>query len=249
MLRIATTSVMLLLASSVNAQNPPSQEPYWTPDAAMIAKLEAGLRIISLPKQTSYQLTQYDRYYAGVTNNGRRQIIGKWILPPNREDNPKTGIHITDMKYMPKLRGGGCANLRVTYYVDQDVSIGQCELTDASVPPSQLPHWKPDEQLAARMETAIEEFLHRTHGGLPELTQYSRYYWGVTIDGNQTILGRVLRLPNPQPGMHLASDWDDGPIMADGGCSNIQIAYDVKLAKLSRCVCDAELQMPLEKVQ
>jgi hypothetical protein len=70
----------------------------------LIAKLEAGLKIISLPKQTSYQLTQYDRYYAGVTVNGRRQIHGKWIVPPNREDNPKTGIHITDMKYMPFLR-------------------------------------------------------------------------------------------------------------------------------------------------
>ncbi len=215
----------------------------------MIARLEAGLKILGLPKQTHYELTQYDRYYAGVTINGQRRVRGRLILPPNREDNPKTGVHITDLKYLPQLRGGGCANVYVTYYVDNNLSIGQCDLTDAGVPQSEQPHWQPDDAVAARMETEIREFLHRTHSSLPDLSQYSRYYWGVTLDGAPRIRGRILQLTARETGIHLASDGDNGPVVSDGGCGNIHVEYDVESATLKRCACDGEFQMQLNKAQ
>jgi hypothetical protein len=247
-LRIAIASVLLLLASTANPQNLPSEEPYWTPDAAMIAKLEAEIKIFALPKQATYPVTQFDRYYAGVTIKGGREIRGRLILPPDREDSPKTGIHITDVKYLPQLRGGGCANVYVTYYVDKDFTSAQCDLTQVAVPASEQPHWLPDEHIAARLEFAIQDFLNRTHGGLPDLSQYSRYYWGATVGGNQIIRGRVLMLSARDAGMHLADNGDGSAVMSDGGCNNIQIAYDVKAASLTRCACDGELQMPLGKI-
>src|SRR3954462_7907874 len=123
MRRFAMSAAMLLLAGSAHAQVFQSpEEPYWTPDAATIAKLEAQLKIESWPdqNQAGYPLTQYDRYYAGVTVRGRRMVRGKLIVPPNREDHPKTGIHITAVKYLPQLHGGGCANVSVVYSLDSN---------------------------------------------------------------------------------------------------------------------------------
>jgi hypothetical protein len=220
-------------------------EPYWTPDAGVLAKLEAGLKISPMLHQTTFQLAQYDRYYAGVTINQRRAVRGRLIVPPNRDDHPKTGIHVTDMKYMPQLLGGGCANVNVTYWVDQDHSSAQCSLTDGYAPRSQQPHWKPDEATALIMEVTMQEFLRRTHPVLPELSQFSRYYWGVTIDGRPTVVGRVLRLSGEVPGMHLAVDSGDGPMMVDGRCTNIRVAFDVRSAKLTEMTCDGERQFPL----
>lgn len=57
MRRVATAAAMLLLTPSANAQVFQSaEEPYWTPDAATIAKLEAQLKIEGWPdeKQASY---------------------------------------------------------------------------------------------------------------------------------------------------------------------------------------------------
>lgn len=81
-------------------------------------------------------------------------MIGRLIVPPNREDNPKTGIHITEMKYMPQLHGGGCANVSVTYFVDSDSSVARCDTVEAGAPPSEVPRWTPDTQNAQRMEAA-----------------------------------------------------------------------------------------------
>src|SRR5690242_101447 len=111
MRKFAMSAAMLLIASSAGAQVYQSEEPHCTPDAATIAKLEAQLKIDNWPgeKQANYPLKQYDRYYAGVTVRGRRMVRGVLIVPPNREDHPKTGIHITGAKNLPRLHGGGCA--------------------------------------------------------------------------------------------------------------------------------------------
>jgi hypothetical protein len=249
MRRFAITAAILLLAGSASSYVPPlSEEPYWTPDAATIARLEAGLKLpAARPGQATYQLAQYDRYYAGVTTPfGRREVHGILIVPPNREDHPKVGIHVTEVKYLPRLWGGGCALVSVRYYVDSDFSGASCAQTEAQAPESQVPHWTPDEQTAARLEVAIQSFLHRTHADLPDLSRYSRYYWGVTVDGSPVILGRIMRLKQ-EPGMHRASDFDDGPIMFDGGCSNITVAYNVKSASFTRLGCDRE-HLSLEEI-
>jgi len=205
------------------------------------------LKIESWPgeKQASYPLKQYDRYYAGVTVRGRRMVRGKLIVPPNREDHPKTGIHITGAKYLPQLHGGGCANVSVMYSVDANSGSGQCEVSEAEAPPSEEPHWQPDEQTAARMEAAVREYLQETHPEIADFNSYGRYYWGVTIDGSQLIRGRIMLLRASEAGVHLASDWDNGPFIFDGRCQNIEMQYDPKGAKLVQLRCDGEAPKPL----
>lgn len=240
--------VILAAASSLavaahGQQAPPTEQPYWTPDAALIAKLEAGLRIIpgTLPGYTSsitYPLAQYNRYYAGVTVNGQRWIRGVLLLPPNREDKPQTGVHVTDLPWLPRLPpGGGCAHVTVTYLVNQNDSTASCALLGAGVPPSERPHWQPDEPAALRLERALGERLRGAQ--LPGLASYSRYYRGVTIDARPMIRARVLMSPGLDQQMHLASDWDvNTPTIFDGGCSNITATWDVEAARFTELRCD-----------
>jgi hypothetical protein len=94
------------------------------------------------------------------------------------------------------------------------------------------------------METAMRDSLKRTHPKIPDLSTYDRYYWGVTIEGSPVILGRVLVLPAHETGVHRASDWDNGPIILDGRCDNIHVAYDVKASKFTQLACDGESDGP-----
>lgn len=246
MRRLTIPAALVALAMQAGAPAAEPGEPYWTPDAALIAKLEASVKIRGFPGARQYELAQYDRYYAGVTYNGQRQVTGRLIIPPNREDNPATGIHVTDEKYLPNLHGYGCANVHVTYYVESNQSYAQCTAPNASVPRSEQPHWIPDEATAARMDAAIREALRRGAPAL-DLDTYGRYYWGVTVNGKPVIRGRVLRR-DPRfttgvnaPGVHVAADWDSGPILSDGGCSNIRAVYDASAAMLTVLACDAAL--------
>jgi hypothetical protein len=240
LLRLSFLAAMLLWAAQAHSQTmAQSQEPYWTPDAATIARLESGLKILpplGAPQRATYALAQYDRYYAGVTDRGQRKVIGRLIVPPNREDNPKTGIHITEMKYMPQLRGGGCANVSVTYVVDRDSSDAHCDRVEAGAPPSEVPRWTPDPQTAERMEAAIHSVLD---GARPaaDLAAYLRNYWGVTVDGSPVIRGRIEKFIDTEPGIHLGQDYVNGPAMSDGGCNNISITYDVRSARLTQLQC------------
>lgn len=248
MRKFAILAALLLTTGSTIGQQIVPDGPGWTPDATLIAKLEAGLKVTGLAdlELTAAQLQRYDRYYTGVTHHGQKLITGRLIVPPNHEDNPQTGIHITDSQYMPRLRGGGCSNITVTYYVDQNKAFGSCDLPDAVAPPSELPKWTPDAALAGRIEAAMQDYLKRAYPRLTPLDAYSRYYWGVTIDGKPVVRGNVLLLgaraasidPVLAPGVHLASDWDNGPHLFDGGCSNIRISYDVNAGKFRELDCD-----------
>lgn len=238
-----------LLAGAACAQTGPPEQPWWTPDAALIARLEAGLRINpgSLPGYTSsitYPIAQYNRYYAGVTVGGRRWIRGVLLLPPNREDKLETGVHVTDRTWLPPLPpGGGCAHVTVIYQVDKDVSSATCALLGTGVPPSERPHWEPDEQTAAHLERLLRERMQRAR--LPDLATYDRFYRGVTIDGRRLIRGRVLytseearqRAGLGPPAVHRSSE-DSGRFMADGACNNISLTYDVNAARFTELRCD-----------
>ena len=245
MQKFAILAATLLLASQAHAQIRPPEEGYWTPAPSLIARLESGLKIMSSPDEAQYNLPQYDRYYYGATVRGQRIVRGILIVPPNREDHPQTGVHITEKQYMPTLHGAGCAHVFVTYYVEKDSSYSQCDMLGSDAPPSEQPHWKPDEQTAARMEAVIQERMHRA--GLPDLSRFGRYYVGVTLDEKPMIRGRIIERHAAvgaalavDGGVHLQSEWDDASLVFDGGCSNIAVTYDVKAAKFTELACDAQ---------
>ena len=219
----------------------PSEEPFWTPDAALIARIEAGLRMQpGSESKVHFELSQYDRYYYGATGRGGFRIVrGVLIMPPNREDHPKTGVHITEKKYLPQLHGGGCAHVYVFYNAEKDFSSAQCDEIESDAPPSEQPHFKPDEQTAAQMEAVIQDKMHRA--ALKDLSSYSRYYAGITLDGKAMIRARIEQtgdVNSPPAGVHLVSEPEDVPMLFDGGCGNITAMYDVKAAKFTELFCD-----------
>ena len=244
---LVTILAASVLIVSARAQTAPPEEPYWTPDIATIQKLEASLKISgNYPESATYELAQYNRFYSGVTIQGRREVRGVLLVPPNREDHPAVGVHITDAQYLPRLEGGGCAYVRVRYWVDTGTSSAQCAFPDANAPPSEQPHWQPDESTASRMEAALRDYLHRAYPTLPDLSRYSRYYRGVTVNGRQVIRGRILMFSSADrsaaraPGMHLERDAADEPIFFDGGCDNISAAYDTGAARITALSCDGQ---------
>jgi hypothetical protein len=242
MRKFAIAAAILLLPNLSHAQDTQSEEPYWTPSAALIARLEAGLKIETFSEdEARYQLPFYDRYYYGMTLRGHRFVKGVLLVPPNLEDHPKTGVHVTEKKYMPKIHGAGCGHVYVTYDVDKNSSHAECDMLGSDAPPSEQPHWKPDEQTAARMESTIQEKMRGA--GLPDLSHYSRYYFGITIDEKPMIRGRIEEISgsrSPPPGVHLLSESDDVPMLFDGGCGNITTLYDVKAAKFTELSCDGQ---------
>jgi hypothetical protein len=100
------------------------------------------------------------------------------------------------------------------------------------------------------MEVTVRDYMRRVARGA-DLNRYSRYYWGVTIEGKQMVRGRVLMLSARgdsatginAAGIHLATDWDSGPFMSDGFCNNISLAYDVKGAKFEHLRCDGLVEL------
>jgi hypothetical protein len=245
--RIAFLAALALIAGKTRAAPEPPGISYWTPDAALVARLEATVDRAGLRRwqgQHVYTREQYDRYYYGEAVNGQRRVIGKWVLPPNRGDSPHAGIHITEAQYMPKLMGNGCGNVSITYYVDADLAVASCEWSaQAYAPPGEQPHWKPGEQATTQLESALGERLQRAK--LPELAEYDRYYRGVTVTGRQVIRGRVMytsadirtRAGLDAPSMHASAE-DSGRVMADGGCANIDVVYDVDAARFTDLHCD-----------
>jgi hypothetical protein len=247
-------SMGLLLGAQAMAQqtmNTPSsgngvgEEPYWTPDADMITRLESRVEMPTFFGQRSYTREQYERYYAGVTVNGRRVIRGRWIVPPNREDFLPTGTHIIDIEDMPSLPGGGCANVTVMYTVDLNLASASCNPAKVDIPPAERPYWTPDLAAIDKLEHVIQAHLDEAHPKLTEVKNFGRYYLGVTIEGKPMIQGS-LTLTGTDRSIHLVTSRKDLITMANGQCGNIRFLYDVQSSKLNWLACDDERHIPLQ---
>lgn len=234
-------------AATLPRTNP--EVTYWTPDAALIARIESKLNPAAssgMPLATKYRLEQYDRYYYGISIDGRRQVRGVLLVPPNREDNPKTGAYITEERYVPRVIGGGCANLTVIYNVARDsVSTGACRGPEGSAPPSETPRWTPDAATAARMEEAIRDYMRRALPDRPDLGTHDREYWGVTLGGKPMIRGNVIGFDavSGRVGQLLLGTEPQGGV-ADGFCNNIRLVYDPTAGRLTQFSCDTVGQLP-----
>lgn len=248
MRKFAIIGSLFLLLSQANAQPVPisaNEEPYWTPDKATIEKLEGRVEMPVFFGQRSYSKDQYNRFYAGVTINGKRVVRGKWIVPPNREDFIPTGTHIIDIEDMPSLPGGGCANVSVMYTVDLNLASASCGVAKVDIPPAERPYWRPDTNLIADMERVIQGHLDVARPGVSQLRNFGRYYLGVTIDGKQMIQGSVTTTGTDKS-IHLVGDRKDLLRLTGGQCANIRLLYDVAAKKLSWLACDGERHIPLD---
>ena len=92
----------------------------WTPSDADIAKLEADIKLNTLPPWNARlpPLSGYARYYAGSTMNDDRVIFGELVTPLGSGYKP--GIHIVgNRRAFPTISDGGGAVISLVYSLKQ----------------------------------------------------------------------------------------------------------------------------------
>jgi hypothetical protein len=108
-------SLMLLMANSGRAQN-------WTPDAAIISKVESDIKPSDIPLEypTGHPpiIGHYARYYFGyIGANNHRMISGELVLPWSKMK--AAGIYVVgSQREFPRISDGGCAVMHVVYDVE-----------------------------------------------------------------------------------------------------------------------------------
>lgn len=95
----------------------------WTPDDALVAKIETAFVPIMTagltnpggrPAPVPATLDKYTRYYAGETVDGEQVVVGAFLYDWGRAP---AGIQFVTMKDLPGGAGGGCSIIHVWYHV------------------------------------------------------------------------------------------------------------------------------------
>jgi|SRR6185312_4838531 len=104
-----------LLLPSIHAQK-------WSPDRAMIQKLESGIQPTDFPKRGYVGkppvLTEYARYYAGYRKNSHRLIAGEFVLHEDAGDKAAGVYVVASQKDFPQIADGSCSVIHVLYDLD-----------------------------------------------------------------------------------------------------------------------------------
>lgn len=106
-------SIILFLAVSIVGGG---SSPAGTPGRDQIEAIEGMVR---LPDDAPATLSQYQRYYAWTTDNGRKYVYAVYIFdglmsppPPERGEH----VHRVLEQEIPNVTNGGCGV--ITFYVD-----------------------------------------------------------------------------------------------------------------------------------
>jgi len=109
--------LMFLIAFSSRAQN-------WTPDAALISKVEAGIKSDGIspryPEGHPLAIDKYARYYLGYTANSHRMIRGRFIIPFGTKMKPAGVYFVGSQKEFPVVFDGGCSVMNLVYDVEAE---------------------------------------------------------------------------------------------------------------------------------
>jgi hypothetical protein len=93
----------------------------WTPTDAEIAKLEAGIKLETLPhlEASLPPLSGYARYYIGTTRDGTEDgepVILGVLVTPDLSPSHKAGIHVVENTWdLPAFYDGGCSIINLVY--------------------------------------------------------------------------------------------------------------------------------------
>jgi hypothetical protein len=107
--------------------------------------------------------------------------------------------------------------------------------------PSHAQAWVPDPATIQKLEATIQEGDYLKRGGAPlNLARYARYYAGYTDNRHRLIAGEFIRstIVERAPGIQLLPDREKFPVIFDGGCSVINVVYDVDSAKMLSVNCN-----------
>jgi hypothetical protein len=103
-------AIAMIVASPCAAQTVAGE---WSVTRATVAAIE---RHMVLPAGADGPLESYDRYYAGVTWNGRR-VIEIELVDPFNPAGPTRSAHIVPESGMPAVGDGGCGVINFDYDV------------------------------------------------------------------------------------------------------------------------------------
>lgn len=99
--RLGPALLLLLVSGCATAS-----EGTWTPSSELVAKVEAHL---TLPAG-SQPIGSYGRYYYGRFEQGRRVLVGEFVL-----EDSSPGVHIIAPANAPKVLDGGCSVVNLVY--------------------------------------------------------------------------------------------------------------------------------------
>ena len=101
-------------------------------------------------------------------------------------------------------------------------------------------YWLPDSKTVDRIEQAIGRMPLPTTGkwAATSLDNYGRYYTGVTLNGHRVVFGVFLSMdPARYPsGIHIVP-FEKQPLMTGGGCSQLNVWYDVGEERVTEFHC------------
>ena len=96
-----------------------SMSQSWPVDTATIQKFETNLRASKYWSRYS-DVRKFDRYYAPITQNGRRIIAAEFLLLDlNNGKTPDAHI-VSSEKDLPVIFDGGCSVINAVYDVEAD---------------------------------------------------------------------------------------------------------------------------------
>lgn len=139
--KFAFACALLAITNSM-AHAADSDLPHWKPGKRTIAKVDFAFRNASRWRGSPPDIAGYDRYYAGITINGRRRVSAEFAqaftntdciisqdktvhpFPPVCLAKPRQGeVYVVPEERFPSAKGGGCSFIYLLYDVDAERMI------------------------------------------------------------------------------------------------------------------------------
>jgi hypothetical protein len=104
--------------------------------------------------------------------------------------------------------------------------------------------WTPDAATIAKFEAAIHipdwgRSDAYPNGHVPMVSEYARYYAGDNSNGRRIVFAELVVLaPGAPSGTHLVATIADFPQISDGGCTVVNLIYDVDQDKVIGLRCN-----------
>jgi hypothetical protein len=116
-----------------------------------------------------------------------------------------------------------------------------CLIAIASIaPPAAAQSWTPDSKTVTALDVSVKVPGGYGHAPIP-LKKYLRYYAGATINGRRMIRGEFLLFDafdsSKRPGIYIVAE-DGLPSVFDGGCSVVNLLYDLETARIVSISCN-----------
>jgi hypothetical protein len=106
--------------------------------------------------------------------------------------------------------------------------------------PAAAQSWTPDLKTVTALDVSVK--VPGGYGRAPiPLKKYLRYYAGATVNGRRMIRGEFVLFnafdSSKRPGVYIVAE-DGLPVVFDGGCTVVNLLYDLKTARIVEISCN-----------